>query len=323
MNCLRSSRHSRSNDPGEHRPVLLETAVAALRIRPNGLYVDATFGRGGHATAILSQLQAGGRLWLIDKDPAAIRRAQQCFANDPRCLIHHGSFTELECLADAHGARGSINGVLLDLGASSPQLDEAQRGFSFLREGPLDMRMDQTKGISAAAWLAAAPPQEIEDVIRTFGEERYARRIARSIVASREAGRLPQTTHSLAALIVSAIPHREAGKHPATRSFQAIRIRVNQELDDLQCFLGKICDLLATEARLVVISFHSLEDRLVKRFMRDNSRIGDLPASVPIVPMALRPRLWLPAKPVRPEAEEIRTNPRARSAILRVAERLP
>lgn len=326
MNCLKSSRRSRYDagcHPGQHQPVLLEAAVDALHIRSDGVYVDGTFGRGGHAAAILKRLAAGGRLWLIDKDPAAISRARQDFASDSRCLIHHGSFAELEGLADAQGVRGRIDGVLLDLGASSPQLDEAERGFSFLREGPLDMRMDPSQGISAAAWLAEAACQEIEGVIRTYGEERYARRIAQAIVASRQAGRPPQTTRALAALISAAVPRREADKHPATRSFQAIRIAINHELDDLQRLLATICDLLGAGGRLVVISFHSLEDRLVKRFMRDNSRIGDLPPGVPIAAQSIRPRLRRPAKPVRPSAEEIRHNPRARSALLRVAERLP
>jgi 16S rRNA (cytosine1402-N4)-methyltransferase len=322
MNCLKSSRRSQY-DAGQHQPVLLEAAIDALRIRSDGIYVDGTFGRGGHTAAILERLTAGGRLWLIDKDPAAISQARQDFANDSRCLIHHGSFAELQGLADAQGIRGCIDGVLLDLGASSPQLDEAERGFSFLREGPLDMRMDPSKGISAAAWLADATRQEIEDVIRTYGEERYARRIAQAIVASRQAGRMPQTTRALAALIAAAVPRHEAGKHPATRSFQAIRITINHELDELRYLLAGICDVLGAGGRLVVISFHSLEDRLVKRFMRNNSRVGDLPPGVPIAPESMRPRLRLPAKPIRPSAEEIRRNPRARSALLRVAERLP
>lgn len=321
MNCLKSSR--RFQYDAEHQPVLLEAAVDALRIRPDGIYVDGTFGRGGHAAAILKRLAAGGQLWLIDKDPTAISRARQDFASDSRCLIHHGSFADLERLADAQGIRGRIDGVLLDLGASSPQLDEAERGFSFLREGPLDMRMDPSKGISAAAWLADATRQEIEGVIRTYGEERYARRIAQAIVVSRQAGGLPQTTRALAALIAAAVPRHEAGKHPATRSFQAIRIAINHELDELRSLLAGICDVLGAGGRLVVISFHSLEDRPVKRFMRDNSRIGDLPPGIPIVAESMRPRLRLPAKPIRSSAEEIRRNPRARSALLRVAERLP
>lgn len=327
MNCLRSSKrfHSEAQrrHSGQHRPVLLEAAVDALRIRADGVYVDGTFGRGGHAAAILERLGAGGRLWLIDKDPAAISRARQEFASDSRCFIHHGSFAELGALADARALRGRIDGVLLDLGASSPQLDEAQRGFSFLREGPLDMRMDSSQGLSAAVWLSKAPLAEIEGVIREYGEERYARRIAQAIVASRQAGQLPCTTRALAELIAAAVPRREVDKHPATRSFQAIRIAINDELGELRRLLSEICDLLCAGARLVVISFHSLEDRLVKRFMRDNSRIGDLPPGIPIVAQSMRPRLRRPAKPVRPGAEEIRINPRARSAVLRVAERLP
>ncbi|WP_084766241.1 16S rRNA (cytosine(1402)-N(4))-methyltransferase RsmH [Nitrococcus mobilis] len=327
MNCLRSSKrfhYDAQNHRGpHHRPVLLEAAIDALRIQANGVYVDGTFGCGGHAAAILKRLATGGRLGLIDKDPSAISRAQQKFAADARCFIHHGSYAELGVLADTCGVRGRIDGVLLDLGASSPQLDEARRGFSFLRDGPLDMRMDPSKGVSAAAWLADTPLSEIESVIRRYGEERYARRIAQAIDASRQAGRLPQTTGALAALIAAAVPRREVGKHPATRSFQAIRIAINDELEELRCFLAGICDLLCPGGRLVVISFHSLEDRLVKRFMRDHSRIGDLPPGIPIVAHSMRPRLRRPAKPVRPGAEEIRVNPRARSAVLRVTERLP
>ncbi len=326
MNCLRSSKrfhYEALPRRGQHRPVLLEAAIDAMAIRANGVYVDGTFGRGGHAAAILERLATDGRLCLIDKDPVAISRAQQKHAADARCSIHHGSFAELGALADASGMRGRIDGVLLDLGASSPQLDEAQRGFSFLRDGPLDMRMDPSTGVSAAAWLADAPLSQIEEVLRRYGEERYARRIAQAIDASRQAGRLPQTTGALAALISAVVPRREMGKHPATRSFQAIRIAVNDELEELRCFLAEICDLLCAGGRLVVISFHSLEDRLVKRFMRDHSRIGDLPAGIPIVAESMRPQLRRPAKPVRPDAEEIRANPRARSAVLRVAERLP
>lgn len=327
MNSLRNSKRSHSEAqsrlPGRHRPVLLQAAVDALRVRANGVYVDGTFGCGGHAAAILAQLGAGGRMWLIDKDPAAISRARQEFAADSRCFVHHGSFAELGTLATAHGIRGRIDGVLLDLGVSSPQLDQAQRGFSFLREGPLDMRMDASRGVSAAMWLAKAPPAEIEGVIREYGEERYARRIAQAIVASRQAGELPRTTCALAELIAAAVPRRELDKHPATRTFQAIRIAINDELGELRQLLSEICDLLGSGARLVVISFHSLEDRLVKRFMRDNSRIGDLPPGIPIVAQAMRPRFRRPAKPVRPDPDEISINPRARSAVLRVAERLP
>lgn len=325
MSCRRSSKRSqfdvKRQGESSHQPVLLEAAIEALRIRSDGLYVDGTFGRGGHAAVILSRLATTGRLWLIDKDPAAIHLARQDFASDSRCLIYHGAFAELEELADAQGVRRRIAGVLLDLGASSPQLDDPERGFSFLREGPLDMRMDPSRGISTAAWLTDAPRSEIEGVIRNYGEERYARRIAQAIVAARQAGRLPQTTRELAELIAAAVPRREAGKHPATRSFQAFRIAINHELDELQRLLAGICDLLCAGGRLVVISFHSLEDRLVKRFMRDNSR--DLPQGIASVMEPKPPRLWLPAKPVRPSLAEVRTNPRARSALLRVAERLP
>lgn len=306
-----------------HRPVLLDEAVDALAVRPAGLYVDGTFGRGGHATAILAKLGEDGRLWLIDQDPRAIETARRQFGADSRCLIHHGSFAGLRELAEREGRLGELDGVLLDLGVSSPQLDEAERGFSFLREGPLDMRMDSTQGLTAAEWLAQADAEEIAKVLRDYGEERHAWRIAQAVVARREAGRPVATTRELAELIEQAAPRTERHKHPATRSFQAIRIFINRELEALSRFLDDVCDLLAPRGRVALISFHSLEDRMVKRALRERSSVGYLPPEVPVVPEELRPKLKLVGKAVRPGAAELAANPRARSAVLRVAERLP
>ncbi|HEX5514886.1 MAG TPA: 16S rRNA (cytosine(1402)-N(4))-methyltransferase RsmH [Gammaproteobacteria bacterium] len=313
-------------DPGErgvHRPVLQREAVAALAVKADGFYVDGTFGRGGHAALILEQLGPQGRLWLIDKDPVAVTEAQARFGADSRCLIHHGSFTELRVLAERHGVIGQIDGLLLDLGVSSPQLDEAARGFSFLRDGPLDMRMDSSRGLTAAQWLASAEADEIARVLRVYGEERFAWRIAQAIVARREQGGPLTTTGELAELIAAAAPTRERHKHPATRSFQAIRIFLNSELEDLSRILADACDLLAPGGRLAVISFHSLEDRIVKRFMRDHSGTSHVPPELPVIPEELRPKLKLVGKAIQPGAAEIAANPRARSAVLRVAERLP
>lgn len=312
--------------PGErsvHRSVLQQEAVAALAVRADGLYVDGTFGRGGHAALILERLGPQGRLWLIDKDPAAIAEAQRRLGADSRCLIHHGSFTELRALAERHRVVGQIDGLLLDLGVSSPQLDEAARGFSFLRDGPLDMRMDSSRGLTAAQWLASAEADEIARVLRVYGEERFAWRIAQAIVARREQGERLTTTGELAELIAAAVPTRERHKHPATRSFQAIRIFLNSELEDLSRILADACDLLAPGGRLAVISFHSLEDRMVKRFMRDHSGTSHVPPELPVIPEELRPKLKLVGRAIQPGAAEIAANPRARSAVLRVAERLP
>lgn len=306
-----------------HRSVLREAAIEALGVRPGGCYVDGTFGRGGHAAAILERLGREGRLWLIDRDPAAIALARARYGDDPRCHICQISFARArERLLEA-GLGGRIDGFLLDLGVSSPQLDDPARGFSFLREGPLDMRMDNTTGDTAAALLARASGRELARILREYGEERHAGRIARAVVVAREAGALPDTTTALAALVERVVPGREPGKHPATRTFQALRIAVNGELGELERFLGGVVELLAAGGRLVVISFHSLEDRLVKRFMRDRSRVGDLPPGVPVAPPELQPVLRLIGRRARPEAAEVAANPRARSAVMRVAERLP
>ncbi|HKK06106.1 MAG TPA: 16S rRNA (cytosine(1402)-N(4))-methyltransferase RsmH [Gammaproteobacteria bacterium] len=304
-----------------HRPVLLEEALAGLAINADGRYVDGTFGRGGHARAILAQLGPAGRLLALDKDPAAVREAEAAFAAEPRLTIKRGSFAMLAQHVKALDWLGRVDGILLDLGVSSPQLDDPARGFSFRRDGPLDMRMDPDSGVSAAQWLAGAGEAEIARVLRDFGEERYARRIARAIVAARTE-RPIDTTGRLAAIVAAANPSREPGKDPATRSFQGIRIFINHELDDLHACLDQVLDVLAPGGRLVVISFHSLEDRMVKRFMRDASRGDDFPPDLPVTAAQLRPRLRLVGKAVRPGEAELRDNPRARSSVLRVAERL-
>lgn len=306
-----------------HRPVLLTEVLAALQVRPDGIYLDGTFGRGGHARAILSCLGPQGRLLATDKDPVAVQAAKEQLGNDERFEIVQGSFTILEQEVARRGWTNRVNGILLDLGVSSPQLDDATRGFSFRQEGPLDMRMDPNSGISAAQWLAEASEQAITEVLWEYGEERYARRIARAIVHTRETEGPIATTRKLAEVVASASPTRERHKDPATRTFQAIRIFVNRELEELDRILPATTDMLAPGGRLAIISFHSLEDRRVKRFMRDEARGGDFPPELPILPENFKPRLRVVGKAVRASEEEIDVNPRARSAVLRVAERLP
>lgn len=295
--------------------------MRALVVDPNGTYVDATFGRGGHSRAILARLGDGGRLIAIDRDPEAVAAGCALAAADPRLLMVKGRFGAIADVLDGVGVRGGLSGVLLDLGVSSPQLDTAARGFSFASEGPLDLRMDPGQGESAAQWLAQASEGEIARILRDYGEERFARRVARSIVTARVRGPLATTTQ-LAELVARAVPTREPGKHPATRTFQALRIQINEELDELQHCLRQACDLLATAGRLVVISFHSLEDRVVKRFMRRESEGAAVPKGLPVTAAESRGRLRILGKPLRPAPAEIRANPRARSAILRVAERM-
>jgi 16S rRNA (cytosine1402-N4)-methyltransferase len=304
-----------------HLPVLLKEVLQGLAVRPDGVYVDGTFGRGGHAGAILALLGPRGRLLAMDKDPAAVESAERQFGGDPRFEIEQGAFTMLNRIVAERDLEGHVNGLLLDLGVSSPQLDDASRGFSFSVSGPLDMRMDPTSGISAAQWLETASERDIAHVLKTYGEERFARRIARSIVATRQATPL-QTTAQLAELIAAAVPVREQHKHPATRSFQAIRIFINHELDDIREVLDQVFDVLAPHGRLAVISFHSLEDRLVKRFIRDEYRGEAPPPEFPLAGMDHQPRLRPVGRAVHPADAEIRANPRARSAVLRVAERL-
>ena len=304
-----------------HTPVLLDEVLAGLTVKATGRYCDATFGRGGHAAAILQQLGPAGRLCAIDRDPEAIAAGSERFAAEPRLTLVRGSFGRLEERVRAAGWEGELQGVLLDLGVSSPQLDEAGRGFSFMQDGPLDMRMDNESGLSAAQWLARAGEREIADVLFKLGEEKFSRRIARAIVAARAATPIG-TTRQLADIVAGAVPTREPGKHPATRTFQAIRIHVNRELEEVEAALPQAVNLLAPGGRLCVISFHSLEDRLVKRFMRREAQGDPIYAELPDVPPHARPRLQLIGGAVMPGDEEIARNPRARSAVLRVAERI-
>lgn len=294
----------------------------ALIVDPNGIYVDGTFGRGGHSRAILARLGDAGRLIAIDRDPEAVAAGHDLACADRRFSMVSGRFGSLTELLAQVGIYGNLGGLLLDLGVSSPQLDTAERGFSFSSDGPLDLRMDPREGQSAAQWLAQATEAEIAEVLRDFGEERFARRIARHIVAVRSESPLLTTTQ-LAALVARSVPTREPGKHPATRTFQALRIRINAELSEIQECLRQSCDLLAHAGRLVVISFHSLEDRIVKRFMRAEALGPVLPKGLPVTAAESRGRFRILGKPVRPSAMEIDANPRARSAIMRVAERLP
>ncbi|HMM55459.1 MAG TPA: 16S rRNA (cytosine(1402)-N(4))-methyltransferase RsmH [Candidatus Desulfobacillus sp.] len=301
-----------------HRSVLLEEAVDALAVKPGGIYVDATFGRGGHSRLILERLGEGGRLVALDRDMAAI--AAGAAIADARLKLIHAAFGDLRQVLRAEGI-GRVDGVLLDLGVSSPQLDEAARGFSFRRDGPLDMRMDTSRGQTAAEWLAQASQRELGEVIRDYGEERFAHAIAKALVAARSGGAV-QTTRQFAEIVASAVRTREQGQHPATRSFQAVRIHVNQELAQLALVLPQAVAALAPGGRLAVISFHSLEDRMVKRFLRDESRPARLPARLPLREAELPPpRLRLVGGPLRATEAEVAANPRARSAVLRAAER--
>ncbi len=311
--------------PAEHIPVLLAEAIAGMAIRSNGIYVDATYGRGGHSEAILAELDQDGRLLALDRDAAAVQHGQRRFADDTRFTIVQGNFA---ALAQHYTAlawpKPGVAGILLDLGVSSPQLDDPQRGFSFRHDGPLDMRMDRNNGPSAADWLAQASETEIAQVLRELGEERFARRVARSLIHRRRDQAINRT-QQLAEIVAAAVPTRERHKHPATRSFQAIRMHVNQELAALEAGLHNAVQLLAPGGRLVVISFHSLEDRLVKRFMRQDPPPSNLPRRLPppTYPTSAGPRVKPIGKPIFPNPAEYARNPRARSACLRIAERLP
>ncbi|OOZ43059.1 16S rRNA (cytosine(1402)-N(4))-methyltransferase RsmH [Solemya elarraichensis gill symbiont] len=305
----------------EHVPVLLDETLEALSIKPDGVYIDGTFGRGGHSAKILEQLGPDGCLIGIDRDATAVACAQQRFGNDPRFQMFHTGFEALAEVAGEAGKMGEVDGILLDLGVSSPQLDEDERGFSFMRDGPLDMRMDQRESMTAADWLATASQEEIRDVLRRYGEERFAGRIATAIVTQRVEQPIV-TTMQLAQLVEAAVPRKEKGKHPATRTFQALRIKLNRELEQVESALQQSLEVLKPGGRLVVISFHSLEDRLVKRFMRYQSTADHLPKGLPVSSEGMRAQMRLVGKPVAPGDDEIDRNPRARSSRLRVAERL-
>lgn len=305
-----------------HLSVLLQESIDGLAIKPDGIYMDATFGRGGHSRQILKALSSKGQLIAIDRDLSAIEAAKS-FADDPRFSIHHRPFSELQAVAEELGLIGKIDGILMDLGVSSPQLDDADRGFSFMRNGPLDMRMDTTRGVSAAQWLAIAEEQDITQVIKEFGEEKFGKRIAHGIVNARQIAPITDTAQ-LAEIIDLAVPVKDKYKHPATRSFQAIRIYVNSELDEIKTGLKAALHTLAPQGRLAVISFHSLEDRLVKRFIREQSRGLNVPHGMPIMQAeidaakAMKPI----GKAMKPSADELQRNVRARSSVLRVAEKL-
>ena len=311
----------------EHSTVLLHETVDGLALKENGIYIDGTFGRGGHSRLILSKLSANGKLIAIDRDPKAVAEAQKI--QDPRFQIEHNTFSEILSICEKRGLVGKIDGILLDLGVSSPQLDDAARGFSFMKDGPLDMRMDDSKGISAAEWLQQVSEQDLAWVLKTFGEERFAKKIAKAIVdynksAVQNGSEFLTRTLQLAELIAHTVPFKDKYKHPATRSFQAIRIFINAELDELEKVLQSALTVLAPAGRLSVISFHSLEDRMVKHFMRKQSQGAEIPKGLPLREDQIQRNQTLKVigKAIMPTEAEIAQNPRARSAVLRVAERL-
>lgn len=307
----------------KHVTVLLDEAVAALAVRAGGRYMDGTFGRGGHSRLLLQQLGVDGHLLGFDKDPLAIATGQALAAEDGRFVVVQRSFAELGEELTQRGWLGTLDGILLDLGVSSPQLDDPERGFSFLNDGPLDMRMNPDQGISAADWIASASEEEIVRVFKDYGEERFARRMARAVV-QRRLEKPFERTADLAQVLTVANPAWEKGKNPATRAFQGLRIFINNELGDLERGLEAALEALAVGGRLVVISFHSLEDRIVKQFMRRHAKgeADTLPRDLPIIPEKFVPRLKLLGKPQYASAEEVRANPRSRSAVMRVAEKL-
>ena len=305
-----------------HKPVFLNEGLDALVLRPDGCYVDCTFGRGGHSRAIMQRLDNRGRLLALDKDPEAVRFAQNEFAGNKRFNCFSGSYTRLAEVIGQMGLLGAIDGLLFDLGVSSPQLDDASRGFSFLKDGMLDMRMNPDEGFSAAEWINQASEAELKSVLRHYGEERYAGRIARAIVAVR-AENAVTSTRELSELIRAVVPTTERGKHPATRSFQAIRIHVNNELEELKTVLEQVIDVLRVGGRLAVISFHSGEDRIVKRFIRQQSRADPYPSYLPVSSSEIKPRMKAIGRPIKSGKEANQANPRGRSAVLRVAEKLP
>ncbi|PCK33566.1 16S rRNA (cytosine(1402)-N(4))-methyltransferase RsmH [Pseudoalteromonas piscicida] len=305
----------------KHISVLMTETLDALAINPEGIYIDGTFGRGGHSGEILKRLSTG-RLQAIDQDPQAIKAAEK-FADDTRFSIARNRFSQIKSVAEQAGILGQVDGILLDIGVSSPQLDDADRGFSFMKDGPLDMRMDPDSGRSAAQWLAEAELEEMVFVIKKYGEEKFATRIARKIIETREHTTIT-TTAQLAQLIDDAVPVKDKHKHPATRTFQAIRIYINSELEEIQTALQASLEVLKPGGRLVVISFHSLEDRIVKQFIKKQSKGEAIPRGLPLTDEQLKQNLTLKAvgKAIKPSDEEIAQNPRSRSSVLRVAEKL-
>lgn len=306
-----------------HVTVLLDEALDGLSLKPDGIYIDATFGRGGHSRKLLSQLGPQGKLYAIDRDPTAIAVAKELELEDSRFTILPGPFSGLANYVEELGLTGEIDGVLMDLGVSSPQLDDAERGFSFMREGPLDMRMDPTSGRSVAQWLAQAEVDEISSVIKNFGEENWAVHIARAIVKDRVDTPF-ETTKQLADFIARVVPVKDKNKHPATRTFQAFRIYINSELEEVEQALLASIDVLKSGGRLSIISFHSLEDRIVKRFIRKQSKGDEVPFGIPMTEEQLNKSRTYKAigKAIKPSKTEIEQNPRARSSVLRIAQRL-
>lgn len=304
-----------------HQTVLLDEAVVSVLGARDGIYVDATFGRGGHSRYLLGKLQPDARLLGFDKDLQAINEGEALAATDARFAIVHESFADILAVLEAQGLAGQVDGVLADLGVSSPQLDDAERGFSFRNDGPLDMRMDVTRGESAAEWLVNIAEDELARVLFEYGEERHSRRIARAIVRARAEKPITRTKE-LADIVAAAHPAWERHKHPATRSFQAIRIAINNELDDIRQFLRDALAVLKPGGRLAVISFHSLEDRMVKQFFQKEAKGDDFPPGLPVTMDMLKPRLRIIGKAIEPSADEVEANPRSRSARLRVAEKL-
>ena len=305
----------------KHTPVLVAETLAALALEADGYYVDATFGRGGHTALILQALGREGRVLAIDRDPQAIAAGRERFADEVRLTLVHAPFADLAACVQTHSNNRPCRGVLFDLGVSSPQLDDASRGFSFRSDGPLDMRMDPTRGEPVSAWLARAGVDEIREVIATLGEERFARRVAQAIVIERAQQPLERTAQ-LAAIVARAVRTREPGKNPATRTFQALRMFINDELGQIEQGLNGALKVLDRGGRLAVISFHSLEDRAVKRFMKRESELDPALVDLPVVPAELEPRLKLVGRKARPTEVEVDRNPRARSALLRVAEKV-
>jgi len=305
----------------EHQPVMVEDVIEALNMQAKGIYLDATFGRGGHTKALLEHIEAEGRVWALDRDPEALPIAQSLCAQDPRFFFKKGNFSDLYAFCEEQGIVGSVNGIIMDLGVSSPQLDTPERGFSFRLDGPLDMRMDPTQGTSAAEWINSAEESEIAMVLKEFGEERFHRRIARAIITARVWHPIT-TTLQLAAIVKKANPIWEQRKHPATRSFQAIRLWVNRELEALALGLEQGLRVLKPGGRLAVISFHSLEDRMVKQFIRKNEQGTVIPRHLPVYGDRLNAICRRVGKKKRPSPHEILNNPRARSALLRVTEKL-
>jgi 16S rRNA (cytosine1402-N4)-methyltransferase len=305
-----------------HAPVMVREVVAALQVKSGGNYIDATFGRGGHSAALLAAMDTSARLLALDQDPQAIAFGRQQYANEPRISFMQKNFTAIDtCANEVFGSGPQVDGIVFDLGVSSPQLDDAQRGFAFLRDGPLDMRMDPAADMSAADWLQHVDEAELVQVLFRYGEERYARRIAAAIVRARGEQAITRTGQ-LAEIVSAAVPKREPGKHPATRTFQAIRIYINRELESISNALPKALSVLKPRGRLAVISFHSLEDRIVKRYFREQGRGDPYPVDLPVPADQLAPQLKLVGKAQRPTAAELAANPRARSAVLRVVEKM-